>query len=136
MNCPTDILVLTKDPEKAANLGFLLQLSRFRAVHIRDDIEAFNYLVHRQNSPQPFGMMVICDADLNQPILQLLDELERRDAMLPVLLLRGHSPIPLQQLSIQLQVKNQIKQCDSSLTPACLREMLETLNFKQEAQVS
>jgi len=120
-----DILVLANQAEKVANLRFLLRLSNFQIIHIVDDIEAFNYLIHRQNSPQPISLLVVADTDINQPFLQLLDELERRNALLPILLLRGSGPIPLNKLSSSVKIRNHIKQCDPSVTHSCVKELLD-----------
>jgi len=100
-------------------------LSNFQITHIADDIEAFNYLIHRQNSPRPINLLVIVDTDINQPFLQLLGEMERRNALLPILLLRNNGPIPLNQLSSNVKIRNYIKQCDPSVTYFCVRELLE-----------
>lgn len=125
MNRPVDILVLAGQSDKTANLNFLLRLTNFHTVHIADDIEAFNYLVHRQNSAQPIRLLLIADADINQPILHLLDELERRDALLPILLLRNNEPIPLESVSSCGKVRSLVKQCDPSVVHPCIRETLE-----------
>ena len=121
-----DILVLTKQADKASNLTFLLRLSNFQTIHIADDIEAFNYLVQRQNSPLPISLMLVADADINQPILHLLEELERRNAMLPILLVRRNGPIPLKKLQCSNAARKIIRQCDSSLTHFCVKETLGT----------
>jgi hypothetical protein len=127
MRSPADILVLAGQPEKAANLSFLLRLSNLRTIHIADDIEAFNYLVHHQNSSQPISLLLIADADINQPILQLLDELEFRKALLPILLLRSNGPLQLHKLNCHNHVRNYVKQCDPSITHSCVRELLDGL---------
>ena len=121
-----DILILAKERTRAANLSFLLRLSNCQTIYIDDDIEAFNFLVQRQNSPKPVGLLLVADADQKQPILQLLDELEQRNAMLPILLLRDKESIPLHDLTRSDRIRARIKQCDSSLTHSCVREMLAT----------
>lgn len=120
----SDILVLTSQPDKAANLAFLLHLANLSTIHIADDIEAFNYLVQRQNSPQPISLLLVVDADVNRPILQLLDELKRRNALLPTLLVRGNSPIDIQQLTKDNEVISKLNQCDTSITHICVQEVL------------
>ncbi len=120
-----DILVLAHQPEQAANLKFLLHLANFRAIHIADDIEAFNYLVQRQNSPHPVGLLLIFDVDINQPFLHLLEELKRRQALVPILLVRRDGPIDIDQVTSDPEIRLLLRQCDQSITHSCVREVLD-----------
>ena len=129
MNPRANILILSDHPEQAANLSFLLRLSNFHTIQISNDIEAFNYLIHHQCSSQPVSLLLITDADIERPILQLLDELERRKALLPVLLLRRSGPIRTDQLECTPKVRNFISQCDPGVAHTCARALLESATF-------
>jgi len=128
MNSPADILVLSEQPEKVANLNFLLRLSNYRTIPIDDDIEALNFLIYRQNSQNPVRLLLVVNAKINQPILQFLDELERRNALLPILLLRDGDPLSLDNLPCNPQIKKFLKQCDPSITFSCIKELLNTFS--------
>ena len=127
MKCATDILLLANQPEKVVNLNFLLRLSNFQTIQINNDIEAFNFLVQRQNSSQPMSILLIADADINQPILQLLNELERRNAMLPIILIQDTDIIPLAELNCHEHLKAMIGQCNSAATHSYLRNFFASL---------
>jgi hypothetical protein len=127
MKHATDILLLANQPEKVVNLNFLLRLSNFEVVQINNDIEAFNFLVQRQNSLEPMNMLLIADADINQPILHLLNELERRNAMLPILLIHDTDIVPLTELDCHAHIKALIGQCNSAATHSYLRKFLTSL---------
>ncbi|HEY5672771.1 MAG TPA: hypothetical protein VIR78_03615 [Malonomonas sp.] len=123
MGTTTNILLLANNPERVVNLSFLLRLSNFETVQIDDDIEAFNYLVQRQNSSQPMQLLLIAEADSNQPILQLLNELEQRNAMLPIVLLQRNGRIPLAKINCHPHLKTMIQQCHSAVTHSYLRSI-------------
>ena len=124
MSNTTDILLLANHPERVINLSFLLRLSNFQAITISDDIEAFNYLVQRQNSAQPMKLLLIAEADSNQPILQLLNDLERCNAMLPIVLLHNNAGFPLTELNCHAHLRPMILQCNSPVTHNYLRNAL------------
>ena len=136
MQTYADILVLTRQPEKAANLGFLLRLANYRSLHIADDIEAFNYLVQRRQSLQPIRLLVIVDADPEQPILHLLDDLKRSNSLVPILLVRGAAPLPINQMTKDPGIISQLHQCDASMAHSCVRELLGSSTSQDNAQAS
>lgn len=119
-----DILVLSRSSEKSSNLAFLLRLSSLQAILIDDDIEAFNYLVQRQQSAQPVSLLVVPEAEINQPILHLLDELLRREALPPTLLATRQGGLPLEQLNCSAETLQMIKTCETDQTYSNLREIL------------
>jgi len=127
MNTATNILLLANQPDRVVNLGFLLRLSNFQTVQISDDIEAFNYLVQRQNSSQPMQLLLISAADINQPILQLLNDLERCNAMLPIILLDQNGGFTVAELNCHDHLKTMIQQCNSTVTHNYLRNLIATL---------
>jgi hypothetical protein len=124
-NAP-EILILTSQPDKAANLTFLLQLSNYHSIHISDGSEAFNYLVQRQHGPQPVNLLLIAGASEQQQFLKMLDDLERCGAMLPILLIHGDRPVQLELLDCKEQLKSQIKQCQANMTHACINEIINS----------
>ena len=126
-NTTTNILLLAKHPERVINLIFLLRLANFQTVQISDDIEAFNYLVQRQNSSQPMQLLLIAEATSDQPILRLLNELERRNAMLPIVLQQQNADFAIDALPCHEHLKPMILQCHSTATYNQLRKILAAL---------
>ena len=127
MESATNILLLAKHPERVVNLSFLLRLSNVQTVQINDDIEAFNYLVQRQNSSHPMQLLLIAEAERNQPILQLLNELERCNAMLPMVLQHQSADFPIAELNCHEHLKPMILQCSSTVTHKYLRKVIAAL---------
>ena len=123
-----NILLLANQPDKAVNLSFMLRLSDIRSACINDDIEAFNYLAQRQSSTQPMELLLICEATIKQPILQMLNELERIDSMLPIILIQKNGNIPIEELNCHAHLKSMIKQCTATTTHGDLRILLKSLS--------
>lgn len=123
----TNILLLARYPERVVNLSFLLRLANINTVLINDDSEAFNYLVQRQNSSDPLHLLLIAEAASNQPILQLLNELERRNAMLPIVLQQPNPDVSLAALPCHAHLRPLIRQCHGTLTYNLLRKILTAL---------
>ena len=118
------IIVLARHSFRSENLLFLLRLSNYQVTQVQDDIEAFNYLVQRQQGPQPADLLLIDGAEQQQQFLQLLSQLERSNAMLPILLTHQGKAISLEQLSGTDQLKESISQCSMDAVNTCLRKIL------------
>ncbi len=128
-----NILILARRSEQVENLGFLLRLSLCRTLRIADGTEAFNCLVQRQSSPQPFDLLLIVDADNHQPFLPLLGELERRQVPLPIILIARDREIDLAELPCSRQVRDRIRQCARTEIHTSLREILNYLTYSDSA---
>lgn len=134
MGGKTNILILSKQTDRPENLIFLLQLANYLVSHITDDSEAFNYLVQRQQSPSPVNLLLINAVDQQQPLLQMLDELDRSRAMLPILLTYRKIPFALEKLTCREPLKRQIKQCRMDATHTNIREILNSASQQHSGQ--
>lgn len=124
MDIKPNIIALARHSFRTENLLFLLRLSNYQVTHVQDDIEAFNYLVQRQQSPQPVDLLLIDGAEPQQQFLQLLSQLECSKAMLPILLVHQGQSISLGQLGGTDQYQEFISQCSMNAVNSCLRKIL------------
>lgn len=124
MDIKPNIIALARHSFRTENLLFLLRLSNYQVTHVQDDIEAFNYLVQRQQSSQPADLLLIDGAEPQQQFLQLLSQLERSIAMLPILLVHQGQAISLDQLGETDRHKEFISQCSMDAMNTCLRKIL------------
>jgi len=127
MDQSKNILLLANQPDKATNLSFMLRLSKIHSVCIDDDTEAFNFLIQRQNSTLPMELLLICEASINQPILHMLNDLERGNAMLPIILIQKNGNIPIDELNCHTHLRSMIQQCTATTTHGNLRILLNSL---------
>jgi len=119
-----DILILARQTERTDNLIFLLRLSNYRTTCISDAVEAFNCLVQRQRVQHPVRLLLIDGPAQQQQFLSLIDELERCNAMLPILLIQQKNPVSLDPLQDQASLKKWIKSCRPEATHSCVRKLL------------
>lgn len=79
------ILLFDPQLERAGDAQFLLQLATYQVALVHNDDEAFNWVISRLDSiEQPALLLVNCFA-VDMPLLQLLPELRRQGAQVPVL---------------------------------------------------
>lgn len=127
MHKTNNILLLADKSEKIANLCFLLRLSNIQTVQIANDTEAFNFLVHRQNSSQPFDLLLITEAKQQQPILRLINDMERNNAMLPIVLFSEKDRLRLTEIDCYDHLKQLIRLCPADTTHSRLLNIFNTL---------
>lgn len=82
-----NVPILLFDPhlERGCDARFLLQLATYQVALVHNDDEAFNWIISRLGSSEQPALLLVNYFSPDMPLLQLLPELRKQGASVPVL---------------------------------------------------